>query len=334
MTSAVTQTPGLRFLNAADARAQIPLIYNPTTGDYDLATSSDGLLNVATFVWNTGTLSWDKATQAGGGGGGGGAVTIADGADVAEGATTDAAVITDTAGTISGKLRGLVKWAFERMPASLGQKVMTESFPVVIASDQSTVPVSGSLGRTWDLSFAADQVDVSGSTVGAVVTGTVTVDDGGGSITIDAVSLPLPTGAATEATLATRLADATFTARINTQGQKTMAASTPVVVASDQSSIPTHSRASLTAVATTFTTVDMADSTVVAANANRKGLVFVNLSDSLISFGIGTTALLYEGISLLPGGVWEMDEYTFSTAAIHAIAETGSANFLSTQEFQ
>lgn len=55
---------------------------------------------------------------------------------------------------------------------------------------------------------------------------------------ISAASLPLPTGAATEATLATRLADATFTARINTLGQKTMANSTPVVLASDQTVIP------------------------------------------------------------------------------------------------
>src|SRR3972149_3366540 len=55
---------------------------------------------------------------------------------------------------------------------------------------------------------------------------------------ISAVALPLPTGAATEATLLTRLADATFTARINTLGQKTMALSTPVVIASDQSFIP------------------------------------------------------------------------------------------------
>lgn len=38
--------------------------------------------------------------------------------------------------------------------------------------------------------------------------------------------------------LSTRLAEATFTARINTQGQKAMAASTPVVLASDQTSIP------------------------------------------------------------------------------------------------
>ena len=43
---------------------------------------------------------------------------------------------------------------------------------------------------------------------------------------------------ATEATLATMLTLAGFQARINTFGQKTMALSTPVVLASDQSSIP------------------------------------------------------------------------------------------------
>lgn len=64
---------------------------------------------------------------------------------------------------------------------------------------------------------------------------------------ISAATLPLPTGAATEATLATRLADATFTARINTLGQKTSANSTPVVLASDQSAIPiTDNAGSLT----------------------------------------------------------------------------------------
>ena len=41
--------------------------------------------------------------------------------------------------------------------------------------------------------------------------------------------------------LSTRLAESTFTARINTLGQKTMAGSTPVVIASDQSSLPVSS---------------------------------------------------------------------------------------------
>lgn len=54
-------------------------------------------------------MTWVKATQAAGGGGGGGPVTIADGADIAEGATTDVAVVTDVNGTVSAKLRGLVK---------------------------------------------------------------------------------------------------------------------------------------------------------------------------------------------------------------------------------
>jgi hypothetical protein len=62
------------------------------------------------FVWDVNLLTWVAydSTMVGGGGGGGGAVTIANGADVAEGSTTDAAVTTDSAGTVSGKLRGLV----------------------------------------------------------------------------------------------------------------------------------------------------------------------------------------------------------------------------------
>jgi hypothetical protein len=48
----------------------------------------------------------------------------------------------------------------------------------------------------------------------------------------------LPTGAATEATLATRAADATITARLGTLGQKTSSGSAPVVIASDQSAVP------------------------------------------------------------------------------------------------
>lgn len=57
---------------------------------------------------------------------------------------------------------------------------------------------------------------------------------------VSATSWPLPTGASTEATLGTRVADATITARLNTLGQKTMAASAPVVLASDHSTINTH----------------------------------------------------------------------------------------------
>lgn len=63
---------------------------------------------------------------------------------------------------------------------------------------------------------------------------------------VSAVSLPLPTGAATSAkqdTAQTRLdllaADATITARLGTLGQKAMSGSAPVVIASNQTAVPT-----------------------------------------------------------------------------------------------
>src|SRR5258706_5264135 len=84
-----------------------------------------------------------------------GQVEIANGGDATQGAVADSAVITDTSGTLSGKLRGLVKWAFERMPASLGQKVMASSFPVVIASDQAAFPVNANAGTNLNTSLLA-----------------------------------------------------------------------------------------------------------------------------------------------------------------------------------
>lgn len=73
-------------------------------------TPTDGVnysIAVANRVWDPIGLMWVSETQPGGGGGGGGAVTIADGADVAEGAKADAGVIGDVAGTVSAKLRGI-----------------------------------------------------------------------------------------------------------------------------------------------------------------------------------------------------------------------------------
>jgi hypothetical protein len=187
---------------------------------------------------------------------------------------------------------------------TLGQKPMATSAPVVIASDQSDVPISAAslplpagaatsanqtngtqLTRITDgtdtaLVTAAGALVVDASSTIQPVSGTVTADQGSAAATagawptkitdgvdtanvtaagalqvdgsavtqpISAVSLPLPTGAATEATLATRateatlatrVADATVTARLNTLGQKLMVASAPVVIASDQSTLP------------------------------------------------------------------------------------------------
>jgi hypothetical protein len=98
-------------------------------------------------------------------------VDVPAGSDVTTGNTSDAAVITDTTGTVSGKLRGLVKWAAERMPASLGQKAQAASFPVVLPSDQRV-----DIGQTYSMltltpatpaPAGSDIVDVGGNAIEA-----------------------------------------------------------------------------------------------------------------------------------------------------------------------
>ena len=86
-----------------------------------------------------------------------GGLAVSSGANVVEGATADAAVITDTTGTMNGKLRGLVKWAFERMPASLGRKAEAGSLAVVQAApilSVITVAVPGA-GAEWTYTIPA-----------------------------------------------------------------------------------------------------------------------------------------------------------------------------------
>lgn len=116
------------------------------------------------------------------------------------------------------------------------------------------VPIMGQLDDTSTTAATEDAVAVARITAQRAVhvnlrnnAGTETATSGNplrvdptGTTTqpVSATSLPLPTGAATETTLGTRLADSTFTGRINTLGQKTMANSTPVVLASDQSTLP------------------------------------------------------------------------------------------------
>jgi hypothetical protein len=76
-----------------------------------------------------------------------------------------------------------------------------------------------------------------GATTAADVTST-SIDADHQALDVAVKASALPTGAATEATLATRAADATITARLGTLGQKAMAGSAPVVIANDQSAIP------------------------------------------------------------------------------------------------
>lgn len=114
---------------------------------------------------------------------------IASGASPDIGAVADSAVVTDTTGSLSGKLRGLVKWAFERMPASLGQKAMAASLPVVIADNQSTVEVGQRLAVITP-TIVVDTVAYSaGDSIGGKITLANTLRVSGGLATLKMLSV-------------------------------------------------------------------------------------------------------------------------------------------------
>lgn len=164
-----------------------------------------------------------------------------------------------------------------KIPAQ-GQALMAASTPVVIASNQSAVPASQSgawfiaQSGLWSVSIsgtvAATQSGVwsvaqSGAwAVSAVQSGVWTVAISG-TVPISAASLPLPAGAATETTLAA----------INTKtliaGQAVMSASSPVTIASDQSSL-------LTNIVTNFTHIAAAGTTVLKSGAGILHRIAIN----------------------------------------------------------
>lgn len=96
---------------------------------------------------------------------------------------------------------------------TLGQTTMTGSSPVVIASNQSAVPVSGTfwqatqpISGTVTANAGSGTMAVSGPLTdtqlrasAVPVSGTVTANAGSGTLAVSAASLPLPSGAATAA---------------------------------------------------------------------------------------------------------------------------------------
>lgn len=88
----------------------------------------------------------------------------------------------------------------------------------------------------------------------------------------------------------------------------------------------------LTPSSPTAATVGTSSAQALASNANRKGLILINTSANTISIGLGSTAVLNSGITLYPGGTFQMDEYCFDLGAVNSIASAASSN-LAIQEF-
>lgn len=77
--------------------------------------------------------------------------------------------------------------------------------------------------------------------------------------------------------------------------------------------------------------VTSSSSSAIASNSSRTGCVITNLGPGNVSFGDGATAVVNSGITLMPGGTWVMDRYTFTQNAIFVISPTTAA--LSIQEY-
>jgi hypothetical protein len=139
--------------------------------------------------------------------------------------------------TLPGTAQADIAALNTKTPA-LGQALMVASTPVVIASNQSAVPISAAslplpTGAATETTLAA--LNTKTPALGqALMTASqpVVIASNQSAVPISATALPLPTGAATETTLAA----------INTKtlaaGQALMAASSPVVIASNQTAVP------------------------------------------------------------------------------------------------
>jgi hypothetical protein len=174
---------------------------------------------------------------------------------------------------------------------------MANSLPVVIASDQSAVPISDDGGS----------ITVDG-TVAATQSGTWNINNISGTVS-------LPTGAATESTLSTL--DGKVTA-CNTGSVTLASQANPVRFTS---AIPVEPETVSTS-SVTSTSASASSVTVLASNANRKLAVFVNDSDKIAYVKLGGTASTTSySYKLQPNSTLELAQPVY-TGVVDAIWET------------
>jgi hypothetical protein len=89
------------------------------------------------------------------------------------------------------------------------------------------------------------------------------------------------------------------------------------------SSTPTHSTV----------TLSTSSATVVSANTSRKSLIITNTSSSnRVTLNFGGTAVIDTGVTIMPGGAFNMSTLDYFTGAINGIA-AGAGTILAIAEF-
>lgn len=270
----------------------------------------------------------------------------------------------------------------------LGQALMAASIPVVIASNQSTLPVSAaSLPLPAGAATSANQVSEIGllttidADTGNIATSTASIDtktpalgqalmavsvpvaiaSNQSALPISAASLPLPSGAATEATLstlngkvtacntgavvvsssalptgaATETTLAAASAKLPaTLGQKTSANSMAVVIASDQSALPVAASNGM-AKANAPTYYDYTSGSVTTAaytqliastTSAAKVIEIFDSSGQALFLAVGAAASEVDQLFIIPGGNGQVSLAIPAGSRISIKAKTATAS--------
>lgn len=188
--------------------------------------------------------------------------------------------------------------------------------------DRTLIPATAADGLLVNLG-ANNDVTVSGT---VSVTEPVSVDDNGGSLTVDTPQLPAAlSGGRLDVVVGAELPAGTQNigdvdiASLPNEGQQTMANSISVAIASNQSSVPTTEARSVTG--TQSSVADNAASvTLLAANAARIKCLITNDSSArlYILFNASAASLTAYGVSLAQYETWEELNYTGEIRGIWA----------------
>lgn len=210
------------------------------------------------------------------------------------------------------------------------QATANASLAAIEAAVEGTLDVAGAVSVS---NFPATQpvsgtVAVSNFPATQPVSGTVTANAGTGTFAVSAASLPLPTGAATEATLAdVRTAvQALDNAVAGNELQVDIVAALPAGANNigdvDVASLPRAATATVTSVADTASST-----TLLAANASRLGASVYNDSTVALYLKCGTTASTSDFTVKIPAdGYWEAPAgYTGRIDGVWASDASGSA---------
>ena len=182
---------------------------------------------------------------------------------------------------------------------------------------------------TWTVGLSTGSNTIGKVDQGVGGTSAWKVDGSAVTQPISAISLPLPSGAATSAKQDTEISSlSSIDGKLNSLGQKAMAASVPVVIASDQSSIPvTPSIPTSANVTKSSVTATTTSAQLFAAEATRKGIectaLCTNTDYVFLNINSVSSATVTD-YPLSPCSSWSPPDTLIITGAAQVISNSGS----------